>query len=393
MKKTIKDINIEGKSIVLRCDFNVPIENGEILDDARITASLETINYLIDKSCKIVILSHLGKVKSESDKEANSLKIVADRLGHLLKRDVIFPGVSSGEELISKVKSMNPKDVMLLENTRYEDVPDNKESGCDEKLSKFWASLGEVFVNDAFGTVHRCHASNYGISKYLPTVIGFLVEKELKALDILINSIERPFTVIMGGAKLEDKIPLIESIVPKSDYLLLTGGIANTFLKALNFNIGFSICDKASIPKVKEIMLQNKNKILLPLDAVVGNKYDHNYARYSLINEVKDDEVIGDIGIRTINKYKDVINSSKTIFVNGTMGKYEELKFENGSEEMYKVLAKCPAKVVIGGGDSLSAVKKFKLDDRFFFLSTGGGATLEYLTNPNLKCLERIEDK
>ncbi len=393
MKKTIKDINIEGKSIVLRCDFNVPIENGEILDDARITASLETINYLIDKSCKIVILSHLGKVKSESDKEANSLKIVADRLGHLLKRDVIFPGVSSGEELISKVESMNPKDVMLLENTRYEDVPDNKESGCDEKLSKFWASLGEVFVNDAFGTVHRCHASNYGISKYLPTVIGFLVEKELKALDILINSIERPFTVIMGGAKLEDKIPLIESIVPKSDYLLLTGGIANTFLKALNFNIGFSICDKASIPKVKEIMLQNKNKILLPLDAVVGNKYDHNYARYSLINEVKDDEVIGDIGIRTINKYKDVINNSKTIFVNGTMGKYEELKFENGSEEMYKVLAKCPAKVVIGGGDSLSAVKKFKLDDRFFFLSTGGGATLEYLTNPNLKCLERIEDK
>ena len=393
MKKTIKDINIEGKSIVLRCDFNVPIENGEILDDARITASLETINFLLDKSCKIVILSHLGKVKSESDKEANSLKIVADRLGHLLKRDVIFPGVSSGEELISKVKSMNPKDVMLLENTRYEDVPDNKESGCDEKLSKFWASLGEVFVNDAFGTVHRCHASNYGISKYLPTVIGFLVEKELKALDILINSIERPFTVIMGGAKLEDKIPLIESIVPKSDYLLLTGGIANTFLKALNFNIGFSICDKASIPKVKEIMLKNKNKILLPLDAVVGNKYDHNYARYSLINEVKDDEVIGDIGIRTINKYKDVINNSKTIFVNGTMGKYEELKFENGSEEMYKVLAKCPAKVVIGGGDSLSAVKKFKLDDRFFFLSTGGGATLEYLTNPNLKCLERIEDK
>ena len=371
----------------------MPIKNGEILDDTRIKESLETINYLIDKNCKLVILSHLGKVESESDKDTNSLKIVSDRLSNYLKREVLFPSVTRSEDLKSKIDNMSPKSVMLLENTRFEDVPNKLESACDEELSKYWASLGEVFVNDAFGTTHRCHASNYGISKYLPSVIGFLVEKELKNLDILINNIERPFTVIMGGAKLEDKIPLIESIIKKCDHLLLTGGIANTFLKALGFNIGFSICDNASIPLVKKLMLENKSKILLPLDAVVGNKYDSNYARYALINEVRDDEVIGDISSRTVLKYKDIINNSKTIFVNGTMGKYEELKFENGSEEIYKVLARCPARVVIGGGDSLSAIKKFKLEDKFFFTSTGGGATLSYLTNPNVKSLENIEEK
>ena len=393
MKKTIRDIDIDGKRVIVRCDFNVSIKDGAIYDDTRIKESLETINYLIDKNCKLILMSHLGRVKTEEDKSKNSLKIVGARLSKLLKRDVLFVPSTRSDELTNKVKEMKPKDIILIENTRFEDVPNNLESDCNMELASYWASLGEIFVNDAFGTTHRCHASNYGISKFIPSVIGFLVEKELKALNILINNPERPFTVVMGGAKLEDKIPLIKSIIKNCDYLLLGGGIANTFLKALNFNIGLSICEDKAIPLVKEIMLENKNKILLPLDAVVGNKYDDNYARYALINGVHDSEVIYDISERTLEKYRTIINQSKTIFSNGTMGMYEDKKFMNGSFEIYKMLAKSPARVLIGGGDSLSAIKNFKLENRFFFLSTGGGATLDYLADPSLKCLEMIEDK
>jgi phosphoglycerate kinase len=393
MKKTIKDIDIDGKKVILRCDFNVPIKDGEITDDTKIVESLETINYLLDKGCKIILMSHLDRIKTEADKIKNTLKPVATRLSNLLKREILFINLTRGEELTNKVNEMQTKDIILVENTRFEDFPNNLESNCDEELSSYWASLGEVFVNDAFGTVHRCHASNYGISKYLPSVIGFLIEKELKALSVLTNNPERPFTVVMGGAKLADKIPLIESIIKTCDYLLLGGGIANTFLKALNFNIGLSLCEDEEIPLVKKIMLENKSKILLPVDAIVGNKYDENYARYALINGVNDNEVIYDISERTLEKYREIINQSRTIFTNGTMGMYEDKKFRNGSFEMYKMLAKSPAKVIVGGGDSLSALKAFQLTDRYFFLSTGGGATLEYLANPNLKCLERIEDK
>ncbi len=393
MKKTIKDIDLDGKKVILRCDFNVPMQDGEITDDTKIVESLETINYLLDKGCKLILMSHLGRVTKEVDKASNSLRPIATRLSNLLKREVLFMNLTRGEELTNKVNEMQTKDIILIENTRFEDVPNNLESNCDEELSSYWASLGEMFVNDAFGTVHRCHASNYGISKYLPSVIGFLMEKELKALSVLTTNPERPFTVVMGGAKLKDKIPLIESIIKTCDYLLLGGGIANTFLKALNFNIGLSLCEDEEIPLVKKIMLENKSKILLPVDAIVGNKYDENYARYALINGVNDNEVIYDISERTLEKYREVINQSRTIFTNGTMGMYEDKKFRNGSFEMYKMLAKSPAKVIVGGGDSLSALKSFQLTGRYFFLSTGGGATLEYLANPDLKCLERIEDK
>ncbi|HOP65789.1 MAG TPA: phosphoglycerate kinase [Bacilli bacterium] len=393
MKKTVKDIDVKNKRVVLRCDFNVPIEEGRVLDDTKITKSLETINYLLDNNCQIVILSHLGKIKTMDDKKKYSLKPVADVLIKLLKREVFFANTTRSEELTEKVKAMEPKEIILLENTRFEDLNGNLESDCDIQLSEYWASLGEIFVNDAFGTIHRCHASNYGITKFLPSVIGFLIEEELKALDILIDNPEKPFTVIMGGAKLEDKIALIQAIIKRCDYLLLGGGIANTFLKALNFNIGLSICSDKSIPLVKQIMLENRDKILLPLDAIVGNKYNNNYARYSLINGVSDSEVIYDISERTLEKYRKVINESKTIFSNGTMGKYEDKKFHNGSLEMYKMLAKSSARVIIGGGDSLGAIKKFKLEDKYFFLSTGGGATLAYLADPKVKSLERIEDK
>ncbi len=393
MKKTIRDMEIDGKKVIVRCDFNVPITDDKILDDTRIVESLETINYLLDKKCKIILMSHLGKIKEAEDKRKNSLKPVAIRLSDLLRRKVLFIETTRGKILEEQIAEMKPQDIILLENTRFEDYPNNKESNCDMELAKYWSSLGEIFVNDAFGVVHRCHASNYGISNFLPTVTGFLIEKEINALNILINNPERPFTVIMGGAKLEDKIPLIESIIKNCDYLILGGGVSNTFLKALNFNVGLSILDDKAVPLVKEIMLNNKEKILLPLDAIVGNKYDDHYARYTLINGVRDSEVIYDISERTLEKYQTIINQSKTIFVNGTMGVYEDKKFCNGSFEMYKLLAKSPARVIIGGGDSIAAIKKFKLENRYFFLSTGGGATLDYLANPSLKCLEKVEDK
>lgn len=393
MKKTVKDIDIKNKTVILRCDFNVPQSNDEILDDTKIKEALPTIKYLLENDCKIIILSHLGKVKKEEDKNGNSLKKVAIRLGELLDMNILFPGVTRDVSLESQIKDMLPKRIMLLENTRYEDVDGNLESSCDEELAKYWAGLGEVFVNDAFGTVHRCHASNYGISKYLPSVIGLLMEKEIKALDIVAKNPERPYTVIMGGAKLEDKTELIENIIKKCDYLLLTGGIANTFLKALGFNIGFSIYSESCIPLVKKIMLENKNKILLPLDAVVGNKYDKDYCNYVLINEVTDNDVIYDVGVKTIEKYQKAINISKTIFLNGTVGKYEDVKFQNGTKDLLNVLAKCPAKVIVGGGDAVSSVVKFGYQDKYAFLSTGGGASLEYLIDQNLKCLENIEEE
>lgn len=392
MKKTIKDIDLNNKKIILRCDLNVPIKDNAILDDTRIVAAIDTIDYLIEHSCKIVIMSHLGKVKTVKDKESNSLEIVAKRLSELLKKEVIFSKETRGMLLEDKINKMNCGDVLLIENTRFEDVPNNLESGCDEQLAEYWSGLGEIFVNDAFGAIHRCHASNYGISKYLPSVIGFLVEKELKYLNTLIINPPRPYTVIMGGAKIEDKIPLIKSIINKCDYLLVAGGVANTFLKALKFNVGFSIYDSNTIPLVSKIMLENKEKIMLPLDVVVGNKYNNNYAEVKSLTEISDNDAIYDIGPKTIEKYKKAINNSQTIFINGTMGKYEDPKFCFGTKEICQLLVKSPAKVIGGGGDILSAINKFDFAKHFYYLSTGGGATLEYLTNPNLKCLENIEE-
>lgn len=392
MKKTIRDIPLEGKKILLRCDYNVTINGNVILDDTKITASLETIKYLMDNNCKIIILSHLGKVKTEDDKINNSLEIVSKKLSELLTRSILFSHETRGVLLEEKINAMRPQDILLVENTRYEDVPNNLESSCDEELSKYWASLADIFVNDAFGTIHRAHASNYGVSKYLPSVIGFLVEKELKNLNVLIENPSHPFTVIMGGAKIADKIPLIEAIIPKCDYLLLTGGIANTFLKALKFNIGFSLYDKETIPLITKLMLQYKEKLMLPLDVVVGNKYDPNYASIKGIKDICDNDVIYDIGPETLRKYKHTINVSELIFVNGTMGKYEDLKFRNGTKETYQMLAKCPANVIIGGGDSLAAIHTLGFNNNFSFLSTGGGATLDYIANPKLKSLENIEE-
>ena len=394
MFKTLRNTDVKNKRVVLRCDLNVPIKDGFILDDSKIKASLETINYLIENDCKIIILSHLGKVKTKADKAKNTLEPVYNRLRELLKREIYFSRETRAVNLYMQVESMLPKDVLLLENTRFEDLNGNLESGCDPQLSMYWASLCDVFVMDAFGTSHRKHASTYGISKYVPSCIGFLVEKELTCLDKFVINGKRPLTIVMGGAKIEDKIGLIEKFLDKCDYLLLTGGIANTFLKVLNINIGASLCSKNPeiLEKVKNMLLNYRNKIMLPLDVIVANTYDENYVKYKRLNELDENDIILDCGNKTIEKYKTAIDESETVFVNGTMGKYEDIRFANGTKEFLRILSLSNKILVAGGGDSVSAINNFGYSNAFTYLSSGGGATLEYLTTNKLPGLEGIDE-
>ena len=394
MFKTLRNTDVKNKRVVLRCDLNVPIKDGFILDDSKIKASLETINYLIENDCKIIILSHLGKVKTKADKAKNTLEPVYNRLRELLKREIYFSRETRAVNLYMQVESMLPKDVLLLENTRFEDLNGNLESGCDPQLSMYWASLCDVFVMDAFGTSHRKHASTYGISKYVPSCIGFLVEKELTCLDKFVINGKRPLTIVMGGAKIEDKIGLIEKFLDKCDYLLLTGGIANTFLKVLNINIGASLCSKNPeiLEKVKNMLLNYRDKIMLPLDVIVANTYDENYVKYKRLNELDENDIILDCGNKTIEKYKTAIDESETVFVNGTMGKYEDIRFANGTKEFLRMLSLSNKILVAGGGDSVSSINNFGYSNAFTYLSSGGGATLEYLTTNKLPGLEGIDE-
>lgn len=394
MKKRIQDMDVNNKRVLLRCDFNVPIKNGEILDDSKIVASLNTIDYLIKNGAKIIILSHFGKVKTEDDKEKNSLAPIAAHLQKLVNSKVIFSKQTRSIYLEAKISAMQPGEIMLLENTRFEDIPNKLESNNDTQLSMYWASLADIYCLDAFGSAHRKHASTHGVAKYLPNCIGFLVQHEMEMLDKHILNATKPFTIVMGGAKVEDKVELIETLLPKCDKLLLTGGIANSCLATLGFNVGSSLRtkDKEVLERIKIMLVQYKDKIMLPIDAIISRVYDDNFIQHVNIDEVDDNDIIYDIGIKTINKYKEVINSSKTIFVNGTAGKYEDMKFATGTREMLENIVNSEAIKVVGGGDGVSAVKHFKLSERFTFLSTGGGATLEYIINENLPAIENISD-
>ena len=289
---------------------------------------------------------------------------------------------------------MNPGEILLLENTRFEDVPNKLESGNDSQLAMYWAGLADIYCLDAFGSAHRKHASTYGVTKYLPSCIGYLVQNEVTMLDEYVLNAKKPFTIVMGGAKVEDKVELIESLLPRCDKLLLTGGIANSCLATLGYNVGSSLRtkDQEVINKLKSILLQYKDKIELPRDVIVTRVYDDSVVEHINVDKVDDDDIIYDIGIKTINVYKDVINSSHTVFVNGTAGKYEDMRFATGTRELLEGIAKSNAIKIVGGGDGVSAVKHFKLGNQFTFLSTGGGATLEYIINEGLPAIENIPD-
>jgi phosphoglycerate kinase len=358
----IENANLDNKKVILRLDLNVTIKDGNIVDDTKIVKSIPTIKYLLNKNCNVLIMSHLGKVKNEIDKRDNSLYIVCERLSKLLEMNIVFVKDTRDERLKSL---LNDNRIVMLENTRYEDLPSSLESGCDDALSKFWASLGDVFVNDAFGTTHRRHASNYGISKYLDTYYGFLIEEEVKGLEPIVNNIEHPFVVIMGGAKVDDKVQLIKSLLDKCDYILVGGGIANTFLAASGFNIGESLYSKDYVDEIAGLITQHRDKVIIPSDVVVEN---NGVINKKTITQVEDTDTIYDIGDETIKTYKDFIRKAETIFVNGTVGLYEDERYKNGTEEILKELSESE-EVVIGLNASLSAtVLKPKSDEDFICL-------------------------
>ena len=369
---TLKDIDIKNKNVIIRCDFNVPMEGNVIKDNSKIVKNIKTLKYLIDNNCRVVILSHFGRVKSEEDKEKNTLKYVGQELSNLLQREVKFVNKCMGEKVKEFVNSCNKGDVILLENTRIMDYPEKLESSNNLELAKFWASLGEIFINDAFGSMHRAHASTAGICKYLPSAIGFLVEDELSHLNILVKDTPHPFCVFMGGAKVDDKLPIIKSLLDRCDYLLLGGGIANSFLKAKGANVGLSVAtnDEAILSELNELMSKYKGKIILPIDFTI------------------DDGIIYDIGSKSIEMYKKYIMDSEIIFVNGTCGKFEDDRFTEGTKCLFEALKMSNKKVIVGGGDTVSAVSKFGYENSFYYLSSGGGATLEYIADGTLKALE-----
>lgn len=387
MKKTIKDYQYKDKTVIIRCDLNVPIKNNEIEDDTRINESLSSINYLIDNNAKIIILSHLGKIKTEEDKITNTLYPVYLKLKELLNTNVYFSKELMGESLEEKVKKLKEKEVLLIENTRYADYPDKLESSCDLNLAKYWASLGDIFINDAYGTTHRKHASNVGISQFLPSAIGFLIEKEMTKLDSIMNESTHPFTVIMGGKKISDKTLVIDNLIKKCDYLLLGGGMCFTFLKSMNLNTGLSIVDNDNIEYCKNILNNNKDKLILPLDIVTKDNKIKN------INEISDEDIGYDIGPKTIKEFTHILKNSKRVIVNGPMGVFEEEPFSHGTKEILQVLKENNIKTLVGGGDSASAVNQLGFASEFYHISTGGGATLEYLSGKKLPGIEAISEK
>ena len=391
MKKSIRDYNLNNKKVLIRCDFNVPIKDGKIVDDNRIAMSLPTIKYAIDNNAKVILFSHLGRVKEESDLAKNDLAPVAVRLSELLGESVKFVPVTRGEELETAINEMNPKDVILVQNTRYEDLDGKKESGNDSELAKYWASLGDVFINDAFGTVHRAHASNVGIASNLSEVgVGFLVEKELTELEKLDNPV-RPFTLILGGSKVEDKIGVIENLIKKCDYLLIGGGMAFTFLKAKGTNIGKSVLDEENLEFAKKMINEYGNKIILPGDINAFKEFNNDSPnRIINLNEVEDDDMGLDIGPETIKTFSYIISTSKTVFWNGPLGVYEFSKCTKGTEEVLKALVESDATAILGGGDIVAAAANLGYKDKVTHASTGGGATLEYMEGkelPGISCI------
>ncbi|MEF2690444.1 MAG: phosphoglycerate kinase [Bacilli bacterium] len=394
MKKTILDYNLKNKRVIIRCDLNVPIKDGVITDDTRIKESIETINHAVNRGAKVIILSHLGRVKEESDKEKYSLRCVALRLSELMGHEVKFVPNTRGEEVTNAVNNMKPGDIVMLENTRWEDYPNKLESNNDESLSKYWASLGDIFIDDAFGLAHRAHASNVGIANILPSGLGFLLRKEVLGISSALENPKRPLVIMLGGSKVSDKIGVIENAVKIADYLLIGGGMIFTFYKANSYNVGLSIVDNESIDFCKRIYEQYKDKIILPTDIVTGTSITSEArTRLTTPNNILDNEIGLDIGVETISKFKNILMNAGTIIWNGPLGVFEVDKFSNGTRKIVDILNMSKAKIVVGGGDTISALNKFGFKNYNAHISTGGGASLEMLEGKVLPAVKVISDK
>ena len=392
-KKTVKDIEVSGKKVLVRCDFNVPQdENGNITDNRRIISSLETIKYLLDNNAKVILCSHLGRPKGEIKKEF-SLAPVAKELSKLLNKEVKLASDVIGESAKKITKDMKEGEIVLLENVRFH----REETDNDPEFAKKLASLAEIFVNDAFGTAHRAHASTAGIANYLPAVAGFLIEKEINFMGKALEEPERPFMAILGGRKVSDKIGVIEALLEKVDTLMIGGAMAYTFFKSMGYNVGNSICELDKLDLAKQLMEkanQKGVKFMLPVDTKIGREFSKDTESKTVSYKEIPDEWEGfDIGPETIKIYKEELQKAKTVIWNGPVGLFEFDQFAIGTNEIAKALTTLDAITIIGGGDSAAAVEKAGLSDKITHISTGGGASLEFLEGKKLPGIECLQDK
>ncbi len=396
-KKTVRDVELKGKKVLVRVDFNVPLKDGEISDENRIVQALPTIKYILEQGGRAILFSHLGRIKEAKDLEKNSLSVVAKRLSELLNQEVKFIPETRGKKLEDAVSALKNGEILMFENTRFEDLDGKKESKNDPELGKYWASLGDVFVNDAFGTAHREHASNVGISNNIKeTVAGFLLEKEINFIGGALENPERPFVAILGGAKVSDKIEVIKNLLKVADRVLIGGGMAYTFFKAMGYEIGTSLLEADKVDLAKELLEISQGKILLGEDVITGKAFDPETEKnVRTIDQIPADEMGMDIGPRTAEKFDSIIKDAKTVVWNGPLGVFEFPRFADGTRHVAQSLVeiKDQATTIIGGGDSAAAVIQFGLEDGFTHISTGGGASLEYLEGKLLPGIECVDNK
>ncbi|MFK5613875.1 phosphoglycerate kinase [Staphylococcus aureus] len=394
-KKIVSDLDLKGKTVLVRADFNVPLKDGEITNDNRIVQALPTIQYIIEQGGKIVLFSHLGKVKEESDKAKLTLRPVVEDLSKKLDKEVVFVPETRGEKLEAAIKDLKEGDVLLVENTRYEDLDGKKESKNDPELGKYWASLGDVFVNDAFGTAHREHASNVGISTHLETAAGFLMDKEIKFIGGVVNDPHKPVVAILGGAKVSDKINVIKNLVNIADKIIIGGGMAYTFLKAQGKEIGISLLEEDKIDFAKDLLEKHDDKIVLPVDTKVAKEFS-NDAKITVVpsDSIPADQEGMDIGPNTVKLFADELEGAHTVVWNGPMGVFEFSNFAQGTIGVCKAIANLKdAITIIGGGDSAAAAISLGFENDFTHISTGGGASLEYLEGKELPGIKAINNK
>ncbi|MBN4910183.1 phosphoglycerate kinase [Staphylococcus sp. EG-SA-13] len=394
-KKNVKDVELKGKKVLVRADFNVPMKDGAITNDNRIVQALPTIKYIIEHGGKVILFSHLGKVKTEEDKQGLSLKPVAERLSELLNKEVTFVPETRGEALESAIDGLSEGDVLVFENTRFEDVDGKKESKNDPELGKYWASLGDVFINDAFGTAHREHASNVGIASNIETASGFLMDKEIKFIGGVVSEPERPLVAILGGAKVSDKIGVIENLLTIADKVIIGGGMAYTFFKAQGKEIGLSLLEEDKVDFAKDLLERAGDKIILPVDCKVAKEFS-NDAEITVVSadEIPTDQEAMDIGPKSVEVFSEALQGSNTVVWNGPMGVFEFSNFAQGTIGVCKAIANLKdATTIIGGGDSAAAAMDLGFADDFTHISTGGGASLEYLEGKALPGIEAISEK
>ncbi|MHC9533027.1 phosphoglycerate kinase [Dellaglioa sp. BT-FLS60] len=394
-KLIVSDLDVTDKKVLIRVDFNVPIKNGVIGNDNRIVAALPTIKYVTENGGKAILLSHLGRIKTEDDKKELSLRPVAERLSNLLNKPVTFVPATRGPQLEDAIAAMKDGDVLVMENTRFEDLDGKKESKNDPELGKYWASLGDLFVNDAFGTAHRAHASNVGISSNMDqAAAGFLMEKEIKFLGEAVDEPKRPFVAILGGAKVSDKIGVISHLLKKADKVIVGGGMTYTFYAAKGMKIGSSLVETDKIDLAKQIIEEAGDKLVLPVDSIVAEKFDNDVEHKTVDGDIPDGYMALDIGPKSVAEFKDVLKDAKTVVWNGPMGVFEMSNYANGTLEIGKFLGTLSdATTIVGGGDSTAAVQQLGVADQLTHISTGGGASLEYLEGKTLPGIAAITTK